>query len=57
VKLPEALLRQPAAQFVGEVQQEGHVKVALRCRGFRSRKNGKAFAVRMQVENPNEIRQ
>ena len=52
----EAPLRRPAAQFVGEIQQEGQVKVTLGFPDFRTRENGEAFAVRVEVENPYKIR-
>src|SRR5215813_1672043 len=53
----EPLLRRSSVQFVGEVQQEGYMQVALGFLDFRPRENGEAFAVRMQVENPNKVRQ
>ena len=55
--IAEAPLRRPVAQLVGEVQQEGHVKVALGLLDFRTRENDEAFAVRVQIENPDKIRQ
>jgi hypothetical protein len=57
VRLREPLLRRPSVQLVREVQQEGYMQVALGFLDFRTRENGKAFAVRVQVENPNKVRQ
>ena len=52
-----SFLPRPTTEFIREVQQEGHMKVAFTFLDFGTREDGEAFAVRMEVENPNKIRQ
>ena len=55
--LAECALLRSSVQFVGEVQQEGYMQVALGFLDFRTRENGEAFAIGVQVKNPNKVRQ
>jgi hypothetical protein len=50
-------LWQPTLQLVGEVQQKRYMHIALHVFPIWTTENGEAFAVGVEVENSDEVRQ